>query len=100
MAQGIPILICLVAFALTASCASTGVVPMDHGTYMIAKRSAQAGVGPPVHTKAAVYREANAFCAKQNKTVETVNLDMVDTNFAKPGSVTLQFRCVTDGTEK
>jgi hypothetical protein len=74
-------------------CSSTGVVPMDNGTYMIAKRSAQAGFGPPVAAKAQVYREANAFCARQGKTVETVNLELTDSGFARPGSVTLEFRC-------
>lgn len=78
---------------LLFACASTGVVPMDNGTYMIAKRSAQAGFGPPVGAKAAVYREANAFCRKQGKTVEIILLDVTDSGFARPGSVTLQFRC-------
>ncbi len=95
MSHGIRAVSGLVTLTLLSSCASTGVVPMDHGTYMIAKRSAQAGLGPPVHTKAAVYREANAFCEKQSKTVETINVDMVDSGFGRPGSVSLQFRCVT-----
>ena len=56
----------LVAFILVA-CSSTGVVPMDSGTYMIAKRSAQVGFGPPDGVKADVYREANDFCAKKQK---------------------------------
>ena len=84
----------LVILTTLAACTSTGVVPMDRGTYMIARRSAQAGLGPPVHTKAKVYAEANAFCAKQGQAVETVNLDMVDTGLGRPGSVTLQFKCV------
>lgn len=73
---------------------------MGHGTYMIAKRSGQAGLGPPVHTKAKVYREANGFCVNQNKTVETINVDMVEVGFGNPGSVPLQFRCVTEGVAK
>ena len=81
------------ALALMA-CTSTGVVPMDAGTYMVAKRSAQAGFGPPVKTQAAVYREASDYCARQSKSLETVKLDVVDGAFARPGSVTLQFRCV------
>jgi hypothetical protein len=82
-----------VAVLALVSCSSTGVVPMDGGTYMIAKRSAQAGFGPPNGVKADVYREANEFCAKQHKTVETVNLEVTDSGFARPGSVSLQFRC-------
>lgn len=82
-----------VVAVVLVSCSSTGVVPMDGGTYMIAKRSAQAGFGPPNGVKADVYREANAFCAKEHKTVETVNLEMTDSGFGRPGSVSLQFRC-------
>jgi hypothetical protein len=78
---------------IAVACGSTGVVPMDNGVFMIAKRSAQAGFGPPVGAKAEVYRQANAFCAKQGKSVETISVDMTDSGFARPGSVTLQFRC-------
>ena len=76
-----------------ASCSSTGVVPLDGGTYMIAKRSAQVGFGPPDGVKADVYREANEFCAKKNKEVETVNLEVTNSGFARPGNVSLTFRC-------
>lgn len=75
------------------SCTSTGVIPMDKGTYMIGKRSAQMGFGPPEGTKADVYKEANEFCAKNNKAVKTIHLKMVDSGFARPGSVELTFRC-------
>ena len=85
-------LLVLAAIA-TLSCSSTGVVPMDGGTYMIAKRSAQAGFGPPNGVKADVYREANDFCTKQQKVVETINLEMTDSGFARPGRVSLQLRC-------
>jgi hypothetical protein len=77
-------------------CASTGVVPMDKDTYMISKRSAQVGFGPADGVKADVYCEANEFCAKQDKKVETVTLNTTDSGFARPGSVSLQFRCVSD----
>ena len=82
----------LLAFALTA-CSSSGVIPTGEDTYMIAKRSAQFGTGPPVKTQAAVYAEANEFCAQQQKTIETVNLDVRNSVFGRQGSVTLQFRC-------
>jgi len=85
------LLICS-ALLLTA-CSSTGVVPMDDGVYMIAQRSAQVGFGPPDAVKAEVYEEANEFCAQSNKKVETVNLEMTDSGFAKPGNVSLEFRC-------
>lgn len=78
---------------LLTACSSTGVVPLDSGSYMIAKRSAQVGFGPPDGVKADVYREANKFCAKQNKEVETINLEVTNSGFAKPGNVSLTFRC-------
>lgn len=76
-----------------AACSSTGIVRMDSGTYMVSKRSAQAGLGPPVGARADVYREANDFCANEKKEVETINFEMTDTGFARPGSVSLHFRC-------
>ncbi len=78
---------------LVTACSSTGVVPMDSGTYMIAKRSAQIGFGPPDGVKADVYREANEFCANERKVVETINLEVTNSGFAKPGNVSLIFRC-------
>jgi hypothetical protein len=84
----------LILFMIFAGCASTGVVLMEKDKYMVAKRSAQAGRGPVYGAQADVYREANEFCGKQGKDVETVNLIMNDAEFAKPGSVSLEFRCV------
>ncbi|WP_397390624.1 hypothetical protein [Polynucleobacter sp.] len=75
------------------ACSSTGVVPMDGGTFMIAQRSAQVGFGPPDGVKADVYKEANEFCSKQQKTVETIKLDVTNSGFGRPGNVSLQFKC-------
>ena len=86
------ILTVLFTFTLIA-CTSTGVVATGDDTYMIAKRSAQVGMGPPVKTQAAVYAEANEHCTKEQKSVDTVNLDVTNSGFAKPGSVTLEYRC-------
>lgn len=82
----------IVVLAL-AACSSTGVVPMDGDTYTVSKRSAQVGFGPADGPKADIYREANNFCSKQNKKVETVSLQMTDSGFAQPASASLQFRC-------
>ena len=76
-----------------ASCSSTGVVPMDAGTYLIAKRSAQAGFGPPDGVKADVYKEANEFCAREDAKVKTLNLDITNSGLARPGNVSLTFSC-------
>lgn len=83
----------ILAVFMLVACSSTGVVPMDSGTYMIAKRSAQVGFGPPDGVKADVYREANKFCTKQGKEVETIKLDVTNSGFARPGNVSLHFRC-------
>jgi hypothetical protein len=84
--------ISLVLLLLTA-CSSTGVIPTDEGVYMIAQRSAQVGFGPPDRVKANVYNEANAFCAKTQRTVETVNLEVTNSGLARPGNVSLEFKC-------
>jgi hypothetical protein len=80
-------------FLFLSACA-TEIVPMDAGTYMLARRSAQVGGGPPVKAQAKVYQDASTFCAKQGRVVETVKLDLDDGYIAHPGSVKLQFKCV------
>jgi hypothetical protein len=66
---------------------------MDAGIYMIAKRSAQIGFGPPDGVKADVYKEANDFCSNQGRVVETIKLEMTNSGLARPGNVSLQFKC-------
>ena len=83
----------LALLAVLVSCSSTGVVPMEADTYMIAKRSAQVGFGPPNGVKADVYEDANKFCGKEGKTVKTIKLDTTDSGFARPASVSLAFSC-------
>ena len=85
--------IAIFAVILFTACSSTGIVPMDKGTYMIGKRSAQVGFGPPSGVKVDVYKEANDFCAQQQKKVKTLNLEVTDSGFAKPGHVSLEFQC-------
>lgn len=84
----------LLIFALAAACADTGVVPMDKGTYLIAKKSPQVGFGPPIGIKAEAYTEANKFCEQQGRVVETVKLDETNSGFARAAAVSLEFRCV------
>jgi hypothetical protein len=87
-------------FLALAGCASSGVMTVDQDTYMIVKRTAQVGFGPPVAATAYVYREANAFCASKSKKVETINLDQVDSALGRPSSASLKFRCVNDAAVK
>ena len=79
-----------------AGCASTGVVPADRGTYMISKQSAAGIFGTPNGVKADIYTEANEFCVRTGKTVETVNIEVKDAiPFVRTGSAMLQFKCVS-----
>lgn len=81
--------------AVLAGCASTGVVPADRGTYMLSKQSAAGIFGTSGGVRADIYAEANEFCARTNKTVETVNLELKDAvPFVRTSSATLQFKCV------
>ncbi|MDJ0807366.1 MAG: hypothetical protein QNJ78_11080 [Gammaproteobacteria bacterium] len=85
----------LIAAVITLmGCASTGVVPMDKGTYMVSKRDAQVGFGPPVAAKAEVYSEANDFCAEQGRKVETIDFQGTNSGFGRPASASLHFKCV------
>jgi hypothetical protein len=67
---------------------------MDKGTYLIAKKSAQVGFGPPIGIKGEAYSEANEFCAKEGKDVETVKLEETNSGFARSAAISLEFRCV------
>lgn len=83
-----------VALAL-GGCASTGVVPADKGTYLISKQSAAGVFGTADGVRADIYVEANEFCAKSGRAVETVTVEVNNAiPFVRQGSATLQFRCV------
>ena len=86
----------LIVIALLAlyGCADTGIIPMDKGTYLVAKKSPQVGFGPPIGIKGDAYMEANEFCAKENRAVETVKLEQTNSGFARAAAVSLEFRCV------
>lgn len=61
---------------------------------MIAKKSAQVGFGPPVGIKGEVYEEANEFCTRETKAVETIDLQETNSGFARSAAISLTFRCV------
>ncbi len=84
----------LVAVAALVGCASTGVVQTGRDTYLIAKKSRQVGFGPPIGVKGEAYSEANEFCAKEGKAVETLKLEQTNSGFARAAAVSLEFRCV------
>ena len=68
---------------------------MDKGTYLISKKSPQVGFGPPIGIKGEAYTEANEFCAREGKAVETLKLDETNSGFGRAAAVSLAFRCVS-----
>lgn len=84
----------LLAPILLIACASTGVVLMDKGTYMISKKSPQIGFGPPVGIKGEAYTEANEFCARNGSTVETIKYEATNAGFTRSAAVALEFKCM------
>lgn len=67
---------------------------MDKGSYLIAKKSPQVGFGPPIGIKGEAYTEANEYCAKEGKVVETIKLEQTNAGLARSAAVSLEFRCV------
>ncbi|WP_133157285.1 hypothetical protein [Hydrogenophaga pseudoflava] len=67
---------------------------MNKDSYLISKKSAQVGFGPPIGIKGEVYTEANDFCAKEGKAVETLKYEETNSGFARSAAVALEFRCV------
>lgn len=87
-------LLCVLALLTLTACSSTGVVPMNKDSYLISKKSAQVGFGPPIGIKGEVYTEANDFCTKEGKAVETLKYEETNSGFARSAAVALEFRCV------
>jgi hypothetical protein len=86
--------IIILLFAL-AGCSpyATGVVPMDKDTYMVSDYGASVE-----RAKASVYSDANRYCAKQNKMVDTVSLKITEKTGAfsrNPADrAEILFRCI------
>jgi hypothetical protein len=63
--------------------------------FVISKQSAAGIFGTSGGVRADIYTEANAFCARSSKSVETVNLDIKDAvPFVRTSSATLEFKCI------
>lgn len=79
--------------AILAGC-STGIIPTDQGKYMVSKHGGAPGtVGTDL--KADVYVEANTFCSKQGKLVETITTTTQNAiPFVHGPAASLEFRCV------
>lgn len=87
--------ISVLAFSLAITgCASvTDVVSTGLGTYMVA---AEGVLGNSSSGKQAfkAQEKAAAYCAKQGKQVETIDVKEVPGGFGKVASATVNFRCI------
>ena len=76
-------------------CSSGGPVKMGHDTYLLTKKSAGCGFSGGEGSKAALLREANAFCADQGKDIETIEAHAKNgVPFVRCASAEIQFKCV------
>jgi hypothetical protein len=84
-----------VAVSVLVGCASGGPVPMGGGSYYLTKKSPGCGFSGGEGAKADLLREANAFCAKQNQKLETVEATARDgVPMVRCASAQVQFRCI------
>jgi len=85
----------ITAAALLAAGCSTGIVPTDQGKYMISTTSAAGALGNPNSLKAEQYQQANEFCGKQGKVVETTGGALRNgVPFVRASGSSLEFRCI------
>jgi hypothetical protein len=80
--------------ALLTGCGTTGIVKLEQNHFMVSTKSAKVGFVNAAEEKADVYSQANDYCARFGKEVETINLEMRNSGFAKSASATLEFRCI------
>jgi hypothetical protein len=86
--------VCFVFLLLLIGCASSGVLPLSPDKFIISKNTAKFGGGISAAAAAEVNEEANDFCAKRGKKLETVDLQLTPGRLGSLGSVTLQFKCL------
>lgn len=95
-------IVMLLAIAALSGCASdSGVTPMGHGNYMIAKQAATgfSGLG---NLKTDSLRDADAFCTKQGKMLEVLDARENEGPFTmgKFPRAEVTFRCVAESIQK
>lgn len=83
----------LSVLALSACAATTGVVAIGNDTYSISHRDngPMASLGA---LKAAAYKDAAAFCAAKNKSVQVRRSNDVPRSFGQFPETEVQFSCV------
>lgn len=88
-------IVTLLFIALLTGCGTTGIVKLEQNHFMVSTKSAKIGFVNAAEEKADVYAQANEYCAKFGKEVETINLEMRNSGFARSASATLEFRCIS-----
>ena len=71
-------------------------VPIGLDTYMLGKPGSFTTFAG-VEVKAALYREAGAFCARQHKVLQPLAASSRDSGFAQYASAEVTFRCLSPG---
>ena len=81
---------------LTSACASSSVVPMGRGIYVVADTGAWSWSSGAV-IKAGLYQKADSFCRADGKELMPVGSAQNDGNFSTFAHAELQFRCLAAG---
>jgi hypothetical protein len=85
---------CLAVVSLLGCAGTTRqVVQTGQGTYMIASHGTM-GWSSAGAQKAIAYQDANSYCAKQGKVVQTISDRETDSGFGKIASAEIEFKCV------
>ena len=84
----------LSAVIILSGCASE-VVPIGKDSYMIAKDGSFTTFGGGA-VKAELYKEAHAFCQKQNKQLQPLSAQSRDSGYGRYANAELQFRCLAE----
>lgn len=83
----------LVALAVSAcGTNSSGVVPIGPDTYMIGGEGGYWNTGG-ANVAATLFKEANAFCAQQGKTMSALGAQTQDMSMGNWASAGVRFRC-------
>jgi hypothetical protein len=84
----------LIAIVLLAAC-SSGIVPMDKGSYMISEKAGGCGFATAGGQEADAYKKANEFCSAKSMHVETISIEPKSgIPFVRCASADLKFKCV------
>jgi hypothetical protein len=81
---------------LLSACATSSVVPIGRGTYMLADTGAWSWSSGAV-IKAGLYQKADGFCRSAGKELMPMKSAQNDGSFSAFAHAELQFRCLNSG---